>query len=230
MSYHKHSSQLTGLSEDQVEAYLQDHPDFFHHHLGLLESLSIPHPSGDAVSLISKQLEIFRSKHHELENQLNALIEIAHDNDTSLNRMHELSLALMEANTLEVLVDNLDKVFHDCFLTDFSRIYVIQQNLIDSSNDLFIDAEDMRLQTFERELRTNQPKCGTLTLAQARFLFADKALEVKSCAVIPMVFTELEGLIAIGSREPTRFHNSMGHLFLIQIAEVIGTRLISLLK
>jgi len=85
------------LQANQVEDYLLKHPEFFHDHLNLLENLSIPHPSGNAVSLISKQLEIFRSRHHELENQLTALIEIARDNDTSFSRMHELTLALMEA-------------------------------------------------------------------------------------------------------------------------------------
>jgi uncharacterized protein YigA (DUF484 family) len=45
-----------------------------------------------------------------------------------------------------------------------------------------------------------------------------------------MLFTELEGLLAIGSVDEHRFHASMGHLFLTQMSEVIATRLIALLK
>jgi hypothetical protein len=45
-----------------------------------------------------------------------------------------------------------------------------------------------------------------------------------------MNFTELEGILAIGSREEGRFHYSMGNLFLTQMSEIIGTRLISLLR
>jgi uncharacterized protein YigA (DUF484 family) len=37
-------------------------------------------------------------------------------------------------------------------------------------------------------------------------------------------------LIAIGSKDETRFHYSMGNLFLSQISEIIGTRFISLLE
>ena len=48
------------VSEVEVDAYLQQHPEFFQHHLDLLEKMHIPHPSGNAISLISKQLEIFR--------------------------------------------------------------------------------------------------------------------------------------------------------------------------
>jgi len=53
---------------------------------------------------------------------------------------------------------------------------------------------------------------------------------VKSCAIIPMTFTELDGILAIGSRQEDRFHYSMGNLFLTQMSEIIGTRLIALLR
>jgi len=219
----------TDLSPAQVEAYLQVHPEFFHQHLALLENLSIPHPSGNAVSLISKQLEIFRSKHQELENQLTALIEIAKDNDITFSQMHELTLALMEAQTIDEVVINLDKVFKECFLTDFSAVRIIRADAGNYDSDVYVALDNENLQHFIQELTTNQPKCGRPTLAQAKFLFADAATEIKSCAIIPMVFTELEGLIAIGSREESRFHYSMGNLFLTQMSEVIGTRVIALL-
>jgi uncharacterized protein YigA (DUF484 family) len=67
-------------------------------------------------------------------------------------------------------------------------------------------------------------------MAQARVLFGELAFEVKSCAIIPLAFTELEGILAIGSREEGRFHYSMGNLFLNQMSEIIGTRLITLLQ
>lgn len=66
---------------------------------------------GAAVSLISKQLEIFRAKHHEQENQLLSLIEIARDNDLALDRMHKLTLALLDASSLEEVLSNLNIVF-----------------------------------------------------------------------------------------------------------------------
>ena len=228
MSDENQSVKEQQLSSTQVESYLQEHPEFFHDHVGLLENLSIPHPSGNAVSLISKQLELFRSRHHELENQLTALIDIARENDTSFNRMHELTLALMEAKSIEDVIANLDKVFTECFLTDFSAIRVIKDNVDSPVSNFFVRNDDKNLQHFDKELSTNQPQCGRPTLAQARFLFGDVATEVKSCAIIPMVFTELEGIIAIGSHDETRFHYSMGNLFLTQMGEVIATRLISL--
>ena len=122
------SEQQSDLTATQVEEYLRQHPEFFNEHLHLLEHMSIPHPSGNAISLISKQLEIFRSRHHEMENQLTALIEIARDNDTSLNRMHKLTLALLDATTLEEAVANLDIVLSEYFLIDFVAVRIIKHN------------------------------------------------------------------------------------------------------
>ena len=224
------NEQKSDLSASQVEDYLQQHPDFFHEHLNLLEQMSIPHPSGTAISLISKQLELFRSKHHEMENQLNALIEIARNNDASLIRMHKLTLALLEASTLEQAIANLDVVLADYFLTDFVAVRIIKQHPESAIANLFIEPGSENLQPFLKELAGNQPKCGRPTLAQAKVLFGDSAVEVNSCAIIPMNFTELDGILAIGSREKGRFHYSMGNLFLTQMSEIIGTRLISLLR
>ena len=220
----------SGLTTAQVADYLQQHPDFFHNQLNLLELMSIPHPSGTAVSLILKQLELFRSKHLELENQLNGLIEIARDNDTSFIRMHKLTLALLEASTLEQAIANLDVVLADYFLTDFVAVRIIKQCPESAMAHLFIEPGSENLQPFLKELAGNEPKCGRPTLAQAKVLFGDAAAEVKSCAIIPMTFTELDGILAIGSRKVDRFHYSMGNLFLTQMSEIIGTRLIALLR
>jgi len=222
--------QQANISEAQVVAYLLQHPGFFQGHLDLLEKMQIPHPSGNAISLISKQLELFRAKHQEQESQLIGLIEIARENDASLSRMHELTLALLEANTLEEVVANLNVALAECFVTDFVAVKIIKKQLDYALDNVFVDPDDTGLKLFANELSTNQPKCGRPTLTQAQFLFGDVATEVRSSAIIPMAFTQLEGIIAIGSRDETRFHYSMGSLFLMQMSEIIGTRFISLLR
>lgn len=221
------TDELDNLTAEHVERYLQAHPEFFHDHLQLLEKLSIPHPSGNAISLISKQLELFRDKHQDLENQLTALIEIARENDTAFNRMHELTLSMLEAKSLDQVLSNLNEVLSECFLTDYVTLKIIDDNAV---GDLFVSSEDDNLKHFNQALTGNQPKCGRPTLAQAHFLFGEATDEIKSCAIIPMVFTELEGILAIGSSDDNRFHYSMGNLFLTQMGEIVGTRLISLLN
>ncbi|MEI6746911.1 MAG: DUF484 family protein [Methylococcaceae bacterium] len=218
------------INATQVADYLKSHSDFFIEHVHLLEHLTIPHPSGVAVSLISKQLELFRSRSQEMENQLIELIEIARGNDAVVTRMHKLNLALLDATTLEEVVTNLNIVLSEYFLTDFVAIRLIQDLPNSDLNGLFVASDSNELKPFAEELRTGKPSCGKPTLTQARMLFGFQANEVKSCAIVPLLFTELEGLLAIGSRDESRFHASMGHLFLTQMSEVIATRLITLLQ
>jgi uncharacterized protein len=218
------------LTSTQVEQYLREHPEFFNEHLHLLEQMRIPHPSGNAVSLIAKQLELFRSKHQELESQLTELIEIARENDTSYVRMHKLTLALLDAKTIEEAVENLETVLSEYFLTDFVAIRVIKHVSDAAVSSVYIEPDSEDLKPFSKELSSNQPTCGRPTLTQAKILFGDSSLEVQSYAIMPMMFTELEGFLAVGSREDGRFHYSMGSLFLTQMSEIVGTRLIALLE
>lgn len=220
----------TLLTSVQVEGYLQRHPDFFNHHLSLLEKLSIPHPSGDAVSLISKQLELYRDRHDEMVTRLETLIEIAKENDLSFSRMHELTLAMLEAGTLEDVMINLEEVLTKSFMADFVALRIVREQVDSPIADLFVEPDDKILSHFQQVMNSNQPACKRPSIPQARFLFGDVALKVKSCAIVPMIFTDIEGFIAIGSRKEDRYHQSMGNLFLTQMSEIIATRLISLFK
>jgi uncharacterized protein len=223
--------EAANLTSTQVEQYLREHPEFFNEHLHLLEHMRIPHPSGNAISLISKQLELFRIRHQELESQLIELIEIARENDTSYVRMHKLTLALLDSMTIEEAVVNLEMVLSEYFFTDFVAVRIIKHPPPDAMmSNLYIEPNSDELKPFSKELSSNQPTCGRPTLTQAKFLFGDAALEVQSYAIIPMMFTQLEGFLAIGSREDGRFHFSMGSLFLTQMSEIVGTRLITLLE
>jgi uncharacterized protein len=220
----------SNLTSKQVEQYLRQHPEFFNEHLHLLEQMRIPHPSGNAVSLISKQLEIFRTKHQELESQLTELIEIARENDTSYVRMHKLTLAMLDSKTVEEVVENLEVVLSEYFLTDFVAIRIIKNHPDATNSKLFIAPDSDDLKPFNKELSSSEPTCGKPTLTQAKILFGDSSLEVQSYAVMPMMFTQMEGFLAVGSREDGRFHYSMGSLFLTQMSEIVGTRLIALLQ
>ncbi len=220
----------TLLTANDVEVYLQQHPEFFHEHLHLLEQLSIPHPSGAAVSLITKQLELFRRKHQDQENQLNELIEIARSNDIAFFRLHKLTLALLNAVTLQEVMVNLEQVLTECFLTDFVEVRLIQSCADETMAHLFIAPDSEDVKPFMKELACKQTKCARPTLAQAKILFGELALEVNSCAMVPMALGDSAGILAIGSREQGRFHYSMGQLFLTQIGEIVEARLLSLLR
>lgn len=223
------NSQADALTAELVADYLRAHPTFFNDHLELLEELQIPHPSGAAVSLISKQLELLRNRNQDMEAQLTSLIEIAKSNDMAFDRIHKLTLALIEASTLAETIERLETVLSDYFMTDFVAIRIVTNQTEPALSRLALAPGSGELEPFLGLLGADQPKYGRPTLAQAKILFGDAALEVQSAALMPLKYADMSGILAIGSRSGDRFHYSMGSFFLTHISEIIGARLLSLL-
>ena len=221
---------MNRITADDVADYLQQHPDFFQDYLDLLEDLNIPHPSGTAVSLLVKQVQLLRDKLDRQEQRLAELLEIAKANDVASAKLHQLSLALFNTNSLEETVTTLGEALMEYFASDFVALRLIQACPNEALASLFIDPQSNDAKAFMKELGNQQIKCARPTLAQAKVLFGDQALAVNSCALIPISLGESAGILAIGSREAGRFHFSMGQLFLSQIGEIVAARLHSLLQ
>ncbi len=217
------------ISSEQVRIYLADHPEFFAKHEELLEILVVPHPSGSAVSLLEKQLSIYRKNNERLQQELCNLVQIARDNEQLLRKMHQLTLSLMDAVDLESTIGMLQSVLLDQFKADFVSIRLFQDNGASTRAELFVPNQDARLDSFRKIVDSRHPKCGRPASKQAAFLFGDNADRVRSCAIIPFVAAEVIGLLGIGSSDDERFSPGQGHLFLSRIGEMLGVRLSSML-
>ena len=219
------TEQNDSLSADQVQTYLRKHPDFFIDNIELLESLEIPHPSGQAVSLVAKQLEVFRAKNEKLVQQLDILVQIARDNDELFRKMHKITVALMEANDIETALARLQSVLQEYFQADFIAIRILDESVHSPLTDVFISPNDERLAPFKKILDSGRPKCGSPKPEQASFLFGGNAAKIQSCAIVPVASSNLNGLLGIGSVDEEKFLPTMGHMFLTQMGELVGLRL-----
>ncbi len=127
------------------------------------------------------------------------------------------------------MIINLEAALSEFFLTDLIAIRFIQQQPVETAlAGLFVSADDPRLLHFEKELASGQAFCGVPTEPQMAFLFGERAANVKSCAIIPMVYPRIKAILAIGHTEAYGFHADMGSIFLTQISEIAATRIISL--
>ena len=228
------------LTAEIVADYLAHHPDFFQQHTELLKALYIPHPSGEAVSLVAKQLEILRDENRKVRKNYSDLVDVGRNNDAVLRKMHQLVLSLMQAKTLEEAILNLTDQLRSNFSTDFVSLQIITGNQIISDNqiesilpsrgmrDLAVDADNKALQLFAKILETNQPQCGQAEQEQLEFLFPKHAKEVASCAIMPIQHKGFVALMSIGSRDENRFSYNAGIMFLTQMAELVGLRFSSL--
>ena len=97
------------VSEKSVSDFLSLHPNFFENHQDLLKSMNLSHSTGDAVSLIERQISILRQKEVSLQNQLNQFISIAHANDMISKKIYSLTIDLFAATTLDETLEAIKK-------------------------------------------------------------------------------------------------------------------------
>jgi uncharacterized protein YigA (DUF484 family) len=216
------------MAEEQVAEYLVRNPDFFSRHPDLLESITIPHPCGDAVSLIARQISVLRDRNHTLQQQLQGIVQIARENDALFNRIHQLILTLMDTATLEHALANLEWALHEYFQADYVATRILtscQDRIAHAVRDLFVDSGLPEVSRLQRWIDSEQPECGRPKRAQAEFLFGDNARHIGSCVLIPLRHSELNGLLAIGSRSKERYDSTMGQAFLARMGEIIAARL-----
>jgi uncharacterized protein YigA (DUF484 family) len=194
-----------------------------------LELLKLPHPCGEAVSLVTRQIEVLRDKNSRLQAQLNDILHIARENDSLLRRFHQLSIALLDAASLDDALAALRWLLSDCFQADFVGVRLIQPIIDCPIADLCVHEDCPELEHFQQILESGKPECGKPSNEQALFLFGQNADEVESYALVPLCHAGLKGVLAIGSRDPDRFEPAMGDLFLTQMSDVVAARFVSLL-
>jgi uncharacterized protein YigA (DUF484 family) len=221
------------LTDQAIAAYLRKHPDFFRSHSTLLEELNLPHASGDAVSLIERQVGVLRDKNHALRKQLHELVEIARDNDKLNENLQKLTVALIDATSLEEKVRQLQSHLRDQFSSEQTALALVRDTVpgnAESLQDLsfvhVIDKNADSLALFETIVQNGQPVCGRLKSDQLEFLFGESASAIQSAAVIPLKVRDssgatLLGLLAIGSKQADRFHTSMGTSFLTNLGQIV---------
>jgi len=91
------------ISEEDIAEYLGSRPDFFKRRSDLLMQLNLPHNSGQAVSLVERQVSLLRERNIEMRARLARLLDIAKDNDKLLDKTQRLVLTLLDAHTLDDL-------------------------------------------------------------------------------------------------------------------------------
>lgn len=219
-----------------VADYLRSHPDFFLTRPELVTELAIPHASGQAVSLVERQVSVLRDQNQHLRQQLQTLIHNARANEALSERLHTLTLSLLACDTPDRLFAVLCDKLREDFDADAVVICLTTQGaptLHGSAPHRCLEVRRLSqedLQPFEDLLKDNRAVCGRLTHRQRAYLFGEQAAAVTSVALAPLHTpteeeTDVAGLLAIGSHDTQRFQSGMGTVFLKQLADIVTAKL-----
>lgn len=205
--------------EAGITEYLLQNPEFLERHPELLAELQIPHPCGAAVSLLEHQIRILRDRGRTLRARLDQLLEVARENDRLADRVHRLTLELMDAQTVDSVVFCLKDELRSNFQCDAVAVRLFGEG--EPAQD-WVRPNAPELRTFSGLLQDPRPVCGRLAREQLAFLFGDSATAIGSAALVPLADGQVLGLLAIGSYRADRFHPGIGTVFLRQLGATAG--------
>jgi uncharacterized protein YigA (DUF484 family) len=217
----------TPILEAEVINYLESHPDFFSRHLELLGNINIPHQTGQAVSLVEKQMQILRKSNGDLKARFSQLMEIARQNENHFENTKQLVLELLDFHLrqedLNALIKIFDNQFPNALAANEYRLI-----LLDYTSNQPLPKKVLSLQS--KDLKEKAPRlinmeksfCGGLTKSEKDFLFGEPCPLIASCAIIPLRYKNLNALIAIGNFNDQHFYKGMGTMFLDHIGDVVS--------
>ncbi len=209
--------------EQEVVDYLRENPEFFARYPEVLAALEVPHSCGNAVSLVEYQVSVLRDRNRDLRNKLKQLVKNARDNEELSQRLHRLTLSLIECSSVDDVFANLYHSLREDFKAEHAaiRVFASPKNGNDQGLAEFVgDVTDSR-PLFETLSESMKPLCGRMKLEQIEFLFPDHVDDIGSSAVLPLGESRCFGVLAVGSSDPQRYYPGMGVVFLQQLSEVV---------
>ncbi|MGH8659453.1 MAG: DUF484 family protein [Gammaproteobacteria bacterium] len=207
-----------------VAEYLRRRPDFLVNQPELLQEISVPHETGEAVSLVERQVATLRKKNKQLQGKLREWIEVAEHNDQLSLKLHHLTRMLIAARDL----DTVFSMLYQSLVTDFRADCVVLWLFVDAppgqnQRREFLGSQREQQAVLEDVFEKAVPFCGALSDAQRAALFNGATEEVGSAVVLALREADWRGILAIGVRDASRFQAEMGTDFLIRLSEIVSS-------
>ena len=210
------------LQAEQVHAWLSANPDFFTHHPDLLGELTVPHPdTGQAVSLVERQVQGLRERNRTLETRLAELIQIARDNDALSAKVQAFALQLMQRRTSDGVVDAVLEGLREGFRVPHVAMRVWGTG-IGRANGAERLPTQTEIQVFAAGLTA--PMCGHHPVYEVNRWFGEHGPRLRSFALAPLG-TPSFGLLVLASEDAERFYPDMGTVYLQQVAALAAAAL-----
>lgn len=217
------------ITEEQVVDYLRAHPEFFVSHDDLLREIKIPHDSGQAISLVERQVHVFREQRDQLRQELGHLVAIARENDRFFEKSKRLLMNLLEAKSLEEVVIMVEESIKNDFGLDYSSLLLFGDAEEYPISNVQLLAEEEAHEILGDLISSSKAICGRLKAEQSQCLFPLVDDEIGSAAVISLRFGDAIGMFSLGSKDKHYFDKGMGSLFLSYISDTLSRLLPPLL-
>lgn len=209
----------TAVEPRAVMDFLAANPTFLDQHPDLLRQLSIPHGSGEAVSLLERQVVVLREDNARLRQQLDSLLRHARSNEQLTRKIHALVLTLMNAVGPQAVFASLERGLCADFGADRVTSLVFAPSAAVDAQELaaFVGVESPLRAAFDALLIAGASVCGPLAPDQARAVAEDFQ---GSAVIMPLKGRGWDGVVICASTDLQRYSADMGTELLDYLREV----------
>lgn len=220
------------ITHEQVVQYLKDNPDFFVDQDDLLRGLTLPHDSGRAISLVERQVHLFREQRDTLQRELSELVSIARQNDRLFEKSKRMLLQVIEARNINDMAAVIDDSIRGDFGLDAASVLLFTDNELPevSQGALHVVSPQDAEERLGNLLEGDRAVCGQFRESEREFLFPDRDDPIASVALVPLRSQGLVGVFAVGSCQSGYFDQSMGSMFLSYISDTLSRLLPPMLE
>ena len=200
------------LDPKEVELFLLENLNFFETRESLVSELKFKHSSSSASSLLERQVIKLRDEHKNLINMLTSFMKTASINEDLFNKSKGLTLKILESNTRDEIVNQVEKSFKKDFKVD-------KPILIFHKNKKIDELEDLTGFSFHK----GAIQCGSFLSEKMYALTKDK--KVESMVVAVVVAGNEIGLLMLGSYDRTKYLGDEDTTFIQYIRDVLEKKL-----
>lgn len=212
------------IHAEEVAHYLNQNRNFFHIFPNLLDDLSIPHPkSGQAISLLERQIYQLREQRDALQIEVDTLKDIAGANGQLLHKVYEFSYALMACQTEQAAVNTIFKTLKTLFEVEEVALVSWEMPKVSIAGFQQLGLSQAWAKSLRETLQPETPMCGLLEDTWQKGLFQSASL-MKSVCVLPLGKDRAWGALALGATTD-RFSPELGTYFLTIMSSMVTARL-----
>jgi len=234
-----------------VADFLRARPDFLIHNPRLLMDIEVPHQQSGAVSLVERQVLVQREQFNNLQQRMNEIVEVAHQNDNLSELLHDYSVGLMSAGSLDEVFTFTQTIMQKRLKCEMSSAIILRNDVVEACleglSDYVILADEIACASMADLHARKSVYCGYPISNRVEQFFPQCVSEVKSIAIIrladatcvrsingdyrnagtgkPFKQSKDFGYLAMASTDRKRFAPHMGTDFLNRFGSLLSARL-----
>lgn len=233
------------LSSSEVLLYLRKNPNFFIENEEILRDVTLPHKTGQAISLVERQVSVLRNYSKTADERFNELITNATNNDQLFQVIRDLILQILKSDHISLIPKLVKSQLTNIDNIDACSVILADFPLKSLSTNIRVVSIDSLKNNFSDIFRLKKTFCGAISQEKKIYLFNEidsgesldrndiqeakkKSNEaairkIQSTAICPIINeNEVFGLVACGSKEENHFSPTQETIFIDFIGEVIG--------